>query len=391
MARGATRLIDMRAAQVEFRTPDRIDAALLDRWQTLADRAVEPNIFFEPALLLPALTHLRGHANVTLFLLWTGVPGQSELAGLMPMGPSRHYRRWPFPHISNWKHDYAFLGSPLVQPGAEQAFWEMLIGHSERHYWGGFLHIWGLPLDGPLSKGLRAAGYRLRRRHDVVQVTPRALLTGPERDPDRYYAAAVRAKKRKELRRQRNRLEEEGVLTGQRTMDTDGLDAWLDEFLTLEQSGWKGAEGTALASTDRSARFFREAMTGAAARGQLQRIDLRLDGVPIAMLINLMSGRGGFSFKTAFDERYARLSPGVQIQLSNLENLRNPQITWIDSCAARDHPMIDSLWVGRRPVGSISINLKGRGRLPYFCAVRAAERLRLRLKNARPAKKEEAA
>ncbi|MBK8375584.1 MAG: hypothetical protein IPL18_12200 [Sphingomonadales bacterium] len=59
---------------------------------------------------------------------------------------------------------------------------------------------------------------------------------------------------------------------------------------------------------------------------------------------------GSFSFKTAFDEDHARFSPGVLLQIENLKLLEKAGLDWCDSCAAQDHPMIDSLWVGAGPL-----------------------------------------
>ena len=62
------------------------------------------------------------------------------------------------------------------------------------------------------------------------------------------------------------------------------------------------------------------------------------------LLVNLRSGEGVFSFKTAFDEAFSRFSPGVLLQIENYALLDRPGLAWADSCAAPDHPMIDSLW-----------------------------------------------
>jgi hypothetical protein len=84
------------------------------------------------------------------------------------------------------------------------------------------------------------------------------------------------------------------------------------------------------------------------------------------MLATLLSGDGALSFKTAFDEAYARFSPGVLLQLENLALLDDPALAWCDSCAAADHPMIDSLWRERRPIGRFSVAIGGRGRRAVF-------------------------
>ena len=91
------------------------------------------------------------------------------------------------------------------------------------------------------------------------------------------------------------------------------------------------------------------------------------------MLVNFLTPPGGFTFKTVFDEAFARFSPGVQIQLDNLDILTRPDIAWMDSCAVEDHPMIDSLWTGRRSIVRVTIRLKGARRTLSYAICRALE------------------
>ncbi len=63
----------------------------------------------------------------------------------------------------------------------------------------------------------------------------------------------------------------------------------------------------------------------------------------------------------------------------------DPAIDWMDSCAAADHPMIDSLWAERRTIVQYRIALHGRGlarigRTTAFALANAAEALAARLK-----------
>src|SRR5262249_15551850 len=151
--------------------------------------------------------------------------------------------------------------------------------------------------------------------------------------------SALSGKKRKELRRQCARLSELGDVSFERRADARDLDAWIERFLALELAGWKGLAGSALAAEPATAHLFRESLHGAAQRGKLERLTLSLDGEPIAMLATFLTPPGAFSFKTAFDERYARYSPGVLLQRENLAVLDRDDIAWSDSCAAADHPM----------------------------------------------------
>jgi len=206
----------------------------------------------------------------------------------------------------------------------------------------------------------------------LVMREQRALLYSPL-TPDLYLERALPGKKRKELRRQHTRLAEQGELTFERHDDASAIAEWTDAFLTLEKRGWKGKSGSAMACATSTDALFRQSLASAATLGRLERLSLNLDGQPIAMLANFLTAPGSFSFKTAFDEAYSRFSPGVLLQRENLALLSRPGIAWCDSCAAPDHPMIDSLWTERRPIGRISVALGGRLRRIAFETLLALE------------------
>ncbi len=191
--------------------------------------------------------------------------------------------------------------------------------------------------------------------------------------PEDYYTAALSGKKRKELRRQLTRLSELGDIGFLRQHDSDGLGDWVEHFLELEAAGWKGKAGSALAGLAATAGLFKQAMHGAAAQGRLERLALTLDGRPIAMLANFITPPGAFSFKTAFDEDYARFSPGVLLQCDNLLMLDRQDIAWTDSCASADHPMIDHIWRERRAIGRVSIAIGGKFRRAAFAQLLKVE------------------
>ena len=191
--------------------------------------------------------------------------------------------------------------------------------------------------------------------------------------PEAYLEAAMSGKKRKELRRQFTRLSELGQVRFERRTDADGLEKWIEDFLALEHSGWKGSAGSALASHQATTQLFREALAGATAHNRLERLTLTLDGDPLAMLVSFLSPPGAFSYKTAFDERFARFSPGVLLQRENLAMLDHTAVRWTDSCAAADHPMIDHIWRERRAIGRISIAIGGPIRRFAFRLIAKAE------------------
>ncbi|VWX51406.1 GNAT family N-acetyltransferase [Novosphingobium sp. 9U] len=327
-------------------------------WDTLATQTSEPNPFFESWYLLPSLRHLGTESQVQV--LRVDVAGQ--LAGLLPIVRQSRYYRHPFPNLANWLHPNAFCGAPLVSAGAEVPFWQAVLRWADENAGAAlFLHLRDLPLGGPLHAALQAVLATSNRQAEIVHREERALLAS-ELTPEAYWDASLSGKKRKELRRQANRLADEGAVQFHRCTDAAGLELWTAQFLALEQAGWKGHAGSALACSPATAALFTESLAGAAERGRLERLTLTLDGRPIAMLATFLSPPGAFSFKTAFDEGFARFSPGVLLQRENLAILSNPEIAWTDSCAAADHPMIDHIWRERREVGRISIAIGGAAR-----------------------------
>jgi len=350
-AAGSLRCVPWRALENE-----------IPAWNRLALEAGEPNPFFESWYLLPSLRHLPRTADV--MILRFEMAGQ--LAGLLPVLRSPRYYRWPVPNLASWLHDNCFCGTPLVRRGAETAFWHALLGWADSAPGQAlFLHLRGIPLEGPLHRALSQILTEQRRHCEVVLLEDRALLAS-NLAPDAYLETSLSGKKRKELRRQASRLAELGAVTVERHTDTDGLAEWCDAFLALEASGWKGKAGSALANHASTAHLFRDSLQGAAERGRLERLALTLDGRPIAMLASFLTPPGAYSFKTAFDESYSRFSPGVLLQTENLRILERSDIDWTDSCAAADHPMIDHLWRERRTMARLSIAIGGTVRRRLF-------------------------
>jgi CelD/BcsL family acetyltransferase involved in cellulose biosynthesis len=344
-------------------------SAEIARWDALAQWASEPNPFHESWYLLPALRAFDPQGAVTLLCL----EADGQLAGLLPVHRAPRYYGHPVPHLTNWLHANAFIGTPLVVRGFERAFWRELLTWCDARPGGAlFLHLSQLPLEGPMHDALRQVLVEQDRHGMTVQRGERALLHS-DLTPDAYLEESLSGKKRKELRRQHRRLAEEGELTVERAEGNDDLAAWTDEFLTLEETGWKGEQGSALACNPYTASLFRSALEGAAARGRLERLAIRLDGRPLAMLATFLTPPGAFSFKTAFDEGFARFSPGVLLQRENLELLARPGIEWTDSCAMMDHPMIDHFWRERRTVARHNIAIGGKARRLLFRVVAASE------------------
>ncbi|AKM07193.1 GNAT family N-acetyltransferase [Pelagerythrobacter marensis] len=369
VGRAGTRAPDMPSTALSAIDPGDLNAASATEWEDLAGDTDEPNPFYEHWSLLPALEAFGGHSAGTIMAMRC----DGRLCGLIPLARTAGYYGYPLPHLANWSHDNLFVGNPLVRRGYEERFWRELLDHADAAPGGAlFLHLDRMAEDGPLFAALARVADDQGREWAVVQREERALLQS-DLSPQAYFESSLNGKKRKELRRQQKRLADEGAIGFQRSDDETGLDQWIEEFLALEKAGWKGRNGSALADNPRTRDWFAQTMRGVAAHGRLERLGLTLEGKPIAMLANFIAPPGAFSFKTAYDERYARYSPGVLLQRENLDLLTRDDVAWCDSCAAADHPMIERIWREKRAMLRVNVAIGGKLRRTIFRQVLRAE------------------
>ena len=353
----------------------------------LADACCEPNPFYHPALLGPARDHLDPGGEVRLIEAHEG----GRLIGQMPVTARTRHARYPVRNVSNWMHDQCFYGAPLLRRGHEVAAWSGLLARLDEAAWAGhFLHLIALDREGPAAQALRECCAREGRALKTIATHERALLRS-DMDADSYWRTHVRSKKRKELRRLVNRLGETGTVTHSRLSDGGDPSQWTEDFLALEASGWKGKHGDALASGTDTRAWFTAALASAGATDMLDMLRIDVDGRAIAMLVNFRHGRGGFSYKIAFDESFARYSPGILVEMDNLhamlgDGTQPRTLDWMDSCAAPDHPMIDRLWTERVRHETVYVGRKTLPRFYFYLARVAQTRLQPMMRGRRTAK-----
>ena len=120
------------------------------------------------------------------------------------------------------------------------------------------------------------------------------------RPPQSLLGRLISPKHRKDVARQGRRLAALGRLTYRSASAREDVKAATEQFLALEQQGWKGTRATALLSDIGLATFSRT-MTRMMSGEAKCRIDwLELDGKPIAMAIILFSGGRAYFWKTTY-------------------------------------------------------------------------------------------
>lgn len=329
-------------------------------WQDLADHAMESNAFYEPWMLVPAIESLsQGKALRFIFIYETSPPdstGMARLLGFFPVELGSRFRNLPIRVVRLWKHLHCFLCTPLVRSERACETLAALLEWAAKDLRADVVDFFLVGGDGPF--------HRLLIRHTDETGSLSCIRSSFTRGIwkrgevlEAYLRRTLSTGVRKEHRRQRNRLGELGRLEFITVREADEVDDWMENFLLLEASGWKAREGSALRTHADQRAYVREVARNGFARGQVLLQGLFLDGQPLAMLFSFRAGTVCFAFKIAYDEAFAKYSPGVQMSLDVLAHLdTDSRVAWIDSCAEPDHSMINRLLKDRRTIQTVLVS-----------------------------------
>src|SRR5262245_25334691 len=335
-------------------------------WEDLAGAAIEPNVFYEPWMLMPALRAYGGARRSLFALVMSQDPARPQgpplMCGLFPLELRDSYdnisSKLPLKTLCLWrKREMTYLCASLLRAGygreALLAFFDWLDAGSHNC---SLMEFGFVPAEGPFHH-LLVDYLNDRLKFTYVAESHTRALFRPAADAEVSSRSGLHRARRKEYRRQERRLAESGRLEYATLGPGDDADAWIEEFLEFEANTWKGKGGRALSCNATDREYFVQVAREAFQRGKLMMLALRFNGRPIAYKLNFLSGVGSFAFKIAFDEEYARYSPGVLLELENIRLLHErPEIRWMDSCANPDRFMINQLWTDRRAIQTLVIS-----------------------------------
>jgi hypothetical protein len=324
----------------------------------LSNRAIEQNVFFTGRFLAPAMPRLEDRV-IRLAVIRDQSEQRSRLRFLMPFSIEKPGFSIGATIIRAWSNPFGPLGTPLLD--AEDAaetisnLYEALAAPSA-----GLPPVLVLPdirLNGKFAQLARAVAIGENLPLTVTDTFSRpmleSLLDGPT-----YLREAVSSQHLRELKRQWNNLAKQGALVYNVARQPDEIRLRMEEFLVLEASGWKGRERSAMIMDRFRAAFAREAVNNLAEADSVRIHTLDLDGKAIATVIVLLMAGEAFAWKTAYDERFAKYSPGKLLVAELTEwHLDDANIIRSDSCAVPDHPVMSRLWQEREEMGTLVIGL----------------------------------
>lgn len=344
----------------------------LEAWAELAEAAAEPNPFLHPDFVVAAARAMRPRGLRVLHCEDAG-----GWAVCLPVVPVVVRRDVVGPGLASWRHDYCYLGTPLVAAGRGSEGMRDLLDAVRARRKTGFLALDWVRV-GAIDAALADAGASPIVADRFERAFVRRQVGGT---PLSQPLSAGRAKKLRRGRRELSRALGADLEVVHRTADARTI----TDFLALEASGWKGRRGTAMGCRPGHGAFFAAVCEAFARRGALQILSLEAGGRSAAMQCNLRAGGGIFCFKVAYDDELGRHSPGTLLELEALDLLADDEATgWMDSCAAPGAALINRLWPERTALHTLIVPAGGvlaTTARPTVPVLRAARRARRRLRD----------
>lgn len=331
---------------------------LVDELDYLCARTIEPNVFFNPHFLAPAMPRLEDR-EVRLAVIRDGDEHKTRLRLLVPFSIERPPMPLGVSIMRTWASPFGPLGTPLVDRDDPGGVIEDFIAMLSRPHLKlpKVLVLPDMRLDGAVASLVKSVAEARGLPLVTMSKVERAFLES-SLDGEAYLKASLTSNRYREFRRLKRKLAEQGELVHEVARGPEEIRPAIEGFLALEAAGWKGRRRTAMATDRYRAAFAREAVHGLAEHDLCRIHSLTSGGKLIASLIVFVEAGVAYTWKTAYDENFAAFSPGVLLMIEvTKQHLDDPNIDLTDSCAVPDHPMISRLWSERKPIGTLVVGM----------------------------------
>ena len=334
-------------------------------WADLSCRSAEPNVFMNPDIVRIA-AETQSDAPLVAVLAWKNQEGRECLTGFWAFSIGyANKSALPVQVLKAPAFSHAYLATPVIDRSCLEETLDQMLDRIEQDLTlPKIIALDAMRFDARTMPALSAVIASRNSRAIILQRSSRPRLES-KLDAKVYLEQAFSSSSRKKLRQQHRRLAERGTLKSAVHSDPGAIAVALEQFFSLEASGWKGREGTALACNEVDAAFFRQSFAILADARAASIHALYVDQRPVSMQLVAREGDIGFTWKTAYDESYQDFSPGMLL----LENytasfLQDKTLAAVDSCAFDDSGYM-SVWRERQEIADLWIDVR-RGGSPAF-------------------------
>ena len=338
--------------RVESRPVSALDVRFINQWLELESAALEPNAFLSPNFVLPAAHYICPNQEPFCVFVYDGAADDGELHGLGIFERKQGNRTFPLPHVAAFvAPQETFLTGLLLKPDRASeciaALFEYFGHHPNTH---GVLFEQrclnseqGNLITSTASKnGIPWIGRTYTRPildNDVI--------------PNDYPRGHLSRNSLKKWRRGMRVLQSNGAVTFDFIIENATETAIIDEFMRLENDGWKGDAGTSILSHPSRELFFREMCANFGRHQNLIWTQTLINGTVISSTCNLVSGRHGFAYKLGWDRGWSAARPGIlqEVELAGQFQKNLKEIDAFDSCVD-ENSYLHGLWPGVRQIAT---------------------------------------
>ncbi len=324
-------------------------------WRELARNAAEPNVFFEPDIILASAQHLREAAGHGVMLVWDNRSG--DVPRLLALWPMKRPKLKSMPHLAKgFATRYACSGVPLLDKRfAVEAACALIAALQMRDGGPSGALFNQIPLDGAAARALRAAAALSGLATSELGTHARACVW---REPAMAGLKSGTGKLRREMGRLARTLATHGDVRLITARTPEDVRVATELFLALEASGWKARRGTSILADARDAAFYRTVTRTLAREGKIAVHLLETGGRVAAAALVVSSADHAWYVKTSHDEALGAASPGALLSYQLGQTMMEQDGTlFLDSCAIAGHQMIERVWKGRVRMGDLVIGL----------------------------------
>lgn len=283
---------------------------LSQEWQALCSSTPVSEPFLNPEW--PA-AYLRFFAPAACLRLFT-VRDQGELLAVLPLIEERaRLRGLPVRSLRAPANHHSVHFEMAIRGGADRANAAAVQALAQYFSRNNSWDVMELPMHlqngavGELTRAAQTCGLitETREAWRSLQVPLNPSVVADAHEP---WLSGASTQFRKQIKRKWTQMETLGPLTLRRA---DGFDSVaFEQFCAVEQSGWKGAAGTAIASNPQTLGFYESVARQPGQACALTMYFLDLNGSPIAAHFGLTQQGRYLLLKAGYDEAYAKFGPG---------------------------------------------------------------------------------
>lgn len=341
--------------------PTEIDSKLIAAWAELEERAIVPNAFLSPYFVLPALQHLVSAEDVFGVFIEKETASIPSLVGVAFFKVGKPTRRFPLPHVEAFESIHSYLSGFLLDREYARDARRILYGWlaEKKHKWHG-LYINNYPTDDLCAEDAKQTASEFGMKWTTYSEWQRAVLY--PKNFNGSLATWLSKHALKDYQRHVRGLHAIGHFDWKLRHGAERLEQSIDEFIRLENMGWKREKGTSLYSNPKHLRFFQEMAKGFNQAGRIFFTEVHLNDTRISSTANLISGKAGFGFKMGWDPQYAKYSPGIVNVIRMMESGKDVlgDLEYIDSSTTPES-YVSKIWPERRSLveGLFSLSTLG--------------------------------